>query len=192
MSAAAPACEHEALERYWLGELDAATVATVEEHLFACPGCARWLEELVALQDALGELMRAGSVLAATTEAVLARAEQRGLRTRTYRIPPGGTVHCTIAPQDDANVVRLCGPFADVERVDVETVRREHGQVVSSSRSEDVPIDRSSGEIVLLNPGELIRSLPSSTFELEVVGRDASGRGTPLGRYTLEHTPWGA
>ena len=190
MSARSQDCDPQVLERYWLGELDASSGESVEEHLFACAPCARWLEELAALQEGLGDLMRAGAVLAATTDAVVARALEQGLRLRTYRIPAGGTVHCTIAPEDDANVVRLSGPFSQSERIDLQTVRRESDEVVSSSWTEDVPVDRGKGEIILLSPGEAIRALPVSSFELEVVGREASGRMTPLGRYRLEHSPW--
>lgn len=190
MSTRTGTCDRESLERYWLGDLEVASVDAVEEHLFACEECATWLEELAALQAGIVELIERGELLSTTSEAVLARAAERGVRLRSYRISSGGTVHCTIAPDDAANVVRLAGPFPTEGPLDVVVTQHERGEVVSSRRSEDVPVDRASGEILLLSPGEAIRALPVSTFHVDVLGRSATGDECLIGRYTLEHTPW--
>jgi hypothetical protein len=179
----------ETLIAYWQGELPETEAELLEEHLFDCAACAGRLETLSAIGAGVARLARGGRVLAAVTLDAVGRAAAAGLRVRSYRLEPGQSVACTIAPEDDVNVVRLAADFMGARRVDVEVVHLEGGRQVGSGRLEDVAVDHSHGELVLLYPGEMIRALPESTFHYQVQAGEAQGPRT-LGRYTLEHSPW--
>lgn len=40
------------------------------------------------------------------------------MRIREYRLPPNGSVNCTVAPDDELLVTRLEAPLEGVERLD--------------------------------------------------------------------------
>ncbi len=102
---------------------------------------------------------------------------------RTYEIAPGETVPCTIA-LEDLVAVRLRGDFATAERVDVVIDGTLEGMPATSERFDDVPVDRRSGELVFIHPGDQIRALPRSQFRYTVT----SG-ALRLGVFMLDHTP---
>jgi hypothetical protein len=105
-----------------------------------------------------------------------------GLVLRTYEIAAGQTVPCGIA-MEDLVVVRLGGEFGDAERVDV-VMEGDFGGTPATERYDDVLVDRKSGEVVLVYPGDRIRALPESRFRYTVT---ADGR--TLGEYGMNHTP---
>jgi len=177
------------LVEYWQGELTETEDERVEAHYLSCDACASRLGALAGMAAGVARLMRGGSVLGFTTVAVLERAVVEGVKIGTYRMEPGQSVHCTIRPEDDCNVLRLPLALRGSERVDLDLVRVEAGQETSRLHFEDVVLDREREEIVLLYPGDLLRELPEHTFEIAVHAVDTRERRA-LGRYTMFHSPW--
>jgi len=177
------------LVEYWRGELTETEDERVEAHYLSCDACASRLGALAGMAAGVARLMRGGSVLGFTTVAVLERAVVEGVKIGTYRMEPGQSVHCTIRPEDDCNVLRLPLALRGIERVDLDLVRVEAGQETSRLHFEDVVLDREREEIVLLYPGDLLRELPEHTFEIAVHAVDTRERRA-LGRYTMFHSPW--
>ena len=160
-----------------------------ERHLFACDACARRLALLTALGDGITRLAATGAVFAGVTADHLVRLTAAGLRLRSYHIAPGRSVHCTIAPDDDANVVRLAVDAPPDHAVDLVVRMRDANGERHTDTRHAIAIDRSAGEAVLLYPGDAIRALGPATFHLEL--RDADDDRS-LGAYTMHHSPWPA
>ncbi|MBX3462856.1 MAG: hypothetical protein KF830_06770 [Planctomycetes bacterium] len=182
----AEAIEFGTLVDYHTGELGPGEAA-FEQHLFTCATCADRLAVLAAIGDAVATVAARGRVFAGVTAAHLAGLEAAGLRLRTYRLQPGSSVLCTIAPEDDANVVRLAADFRGVDGVDLTVAVHQGSATPPTRRCRDLPIDHAAGEAVLLYPGHTIRPLGTATFELELT--DARSQRL-LGRYTMHHRPW--
>jgi len=170
---------------YWLGELEDREDA-FEEHLLGCDRCARRVQLVAAIADGVARTAGRAGVFASVTADHLDRLAANGLRLRTYRIAPGGSVHCTIAPDDDANIVRLAAEFPP-SPVDLRVAAIEAGGEPFSDERPDIAIDRTTNEAILVYPGDAIRQLPETSFRLELVGR-ADAR--VLGTYTMHHRPW--
>jgi hypothetical protein len=172
------------------GELGGDAAEKLEEHVFGCAACARELEAVASLGAAIAALTAAGGIPVAVTGDLAEHAERRGSKLRTYRLAPGESVDCTAAPDDAFVVLRLGVDVEPDETVDVvadftdlRTGTRE------TRRNEDVVVDRESREVVYLQPGGFIRSLPRSLWSVSALARGPSGERR-LGPYTFHHTPW--
>ena len=174
------------LVEYWVGELDAAQEARVEEHLLACGDCTAAFASLVDVADGIRALVGQGAVKAVVTHAFLQRLADAGVRLREYRVPRDGSVYCTVAPEDEVLVALLEAPLAGVAQVDLVL---EGVEGMGDQRLCDVPFDRARGEVVLTPPIQHIRKLGASTSRMRLI---AVGRGpeSVLGEYTFVHTPW--
>lgn len=53
------------------------------------------------------------------SSALLNKLKSAGLQIREYHLQPGGSVNCTIAPEDDLVVSHLRAPLAGVQRLDL-------------------------------------------------------------------------
>lgn len=171
------------LIRYWHGRLPPEREAEVEEALFDDEVTAQRLEAVARLDAAIYDLVHSGSAQAALTVEAVGSLSNSGLQVRTYRIEPGQTVPCTVGLEDFV-VIRLQGDFPAQERVDVFMDGTFEGMPPQSERYDDVPIDREANELVLVYPGDRIRSLPRSQFTYTVI----SG-GRTIGEFGLDHTP---
>jgi hypothetical protein len=176
------------LLEYWVGELDEAREAALEEHLLGCGHCSAALQSLVDIAGEVRAAVRTGAVHAALTDAFLKRLAAQGLRVREYRVPHNGSVYCTVAPDDDLLVSRLEAPLAGVERLDVE---RSGGDAQGLERLRDVPFDATAGEVILATRIERVRALPESTARIRLLAVGPSGERL-VGEYTFNHTPWRA
>jgi hypothetical protein len=188
MSAVVNHVPGETLLAYWLRETDAATTESVDEHLMQCEACGDALDALVALGQGVRGAFRDGFVMAAASDAFLRRLAGQGLRIREYRLAPQGSVHCTVAPDDDLLVTRLEAPFLrGVARLDAVAQRSSAPGV--QHRLEDLPFDEATGEVLFFSPLAVVRQLPAHTMELRLL---AVGEGAPreLGRYVFHHAPW--
>ncbi len=173
----------EELIRYWLGELAPEREAEVEEALFEDAAVARRLDAVARLDAGVRAVVAAGKLQSGLTVSAVRSLVEAGLDVRTYVVDAGATVPCTIA-LEDLVVIRLRGGLEGAERVDVVMHGTFEGMPPASERYEDLPIDRSAGEVVLVYPGDRIRALPRSHFRYVVT----SG-GRQLGEYALDHTP---
>jgi putative zinc finger protein len=167
---------------YWLGELDEAQERVVEEHLFACAACAEQLSEVVALGTAIrGELLRGdfGFVLPL---AFIRRIKAAGLRVREYELEPGGSVQCTVTPNDDLVVAHLHAPLRDVRRLDLLIEDDKIGRL----RVTDVAFDPSVDGVAMVPSVEYLRTLRNERQRVRLVAVDGVHERV-IGDYTFNH-----
>jgi hypothetical protein len=170
---------------YWLDELDEAEALAIEEHLFECAECAERLRGTLQLGAAVRRALLDGDVGTAVTPAFLARMRNGGVRLREYRLPPGGSVLCTIAPDDDFVVSRLEAQLAGVRRVDLEF--EDDG---GTRRIAHIPFDAASNEVAFMPPAATLRALGRTTQRMRLFAVTGDAERL-LGEYTFNHTPWG-
>jgi hypothetical protein len=178
----------DALLAWWLGDAaSAAEVDAVDEHLMQCDACGETLDELVALGDGVRAAFRAGVVSAVATAAFVERLAAQGVRVREYRLPPNGSVECSVAPDDDLLVSHLEVPLAGVERLDAVAVSSLEPGV--EHRLEDVPFDAKTGEVLWLPKVLQVKALPEHTLRVTLLAVGPGG-ARELGRYAFHHRPW--
>ena len=170
---------------YWLASLPGPDEDAIEEHLMACDSCGDRLRETIALSEALGALARSGSLRVVVGDGLLQRAADAGQRVREYAAHPGGTVHCTVAADDDLLVARLAADLSRAEHVDLSLC---DATGVERVRMADIPIRDDSGGIVLQESITWAKAAPSETMIMRLVAIDAAGREQLLGEYTFHHT----
>ena len=171
---------------HWLGELDEAEDARVGEHLMGCGDCndkALWVAQLSASMPAL---VREGQFQATVSPEFVQRAIEAGLRTREYCLSPGGSVNCTIAPEDDLLITRLEVTLPGSERVDL-LMLDEQGNAFQ--RFADIPYDPAAKEVLLASRVADIKAMPETRFSMRLVVPAASGERT-IGNYSFHHRPW--
>jgi hypothetical protein len=175
----------ETLVAYWLGEVPEPREAALEEHLFACAGCSQRLETLAALAAGVRAAVADGRVSLVVSAPFVEAMKHAGLKLREYRLDPGGSVNCTIAPADDAVVSRIRAPLAGVKRLDL--VRLHDGQA-AEARITDVPFDAETGEVLVIPSAAWLKTMPAFTMRMRLI--DVGERGErPLGEYTFHHSP---
>lgn len=180
-----PGFELSTLLEYWLGELDAAGEARVDEHLLSCDACANRLGEIVRLAAAIRDEFVRGSVSAVLSAAFVRDLAISGWRVREYRVPSNGSVNCTVAPDDDLTVARLQASLAGVERLDV--VRIAEGKVLE--RLTNVPFDATAGEVVFAPAMIALRALHDQTVHIQLVDTGDTGERVIAG-YDFNHAAW--
>lgn len=178
-----------ALIDWWLHEADAATTEAVDEHLMVCDECGERLDRWVALAEGVREAFRAGLLGVVISAPFLARLRDAGLRVREYAPPAGGSVNCSVAPEDQLLVSHLRAPLQGVQRVDVQvTVSLRPGH---AERLQDVPFDAQRGELLYAPKIAEIRRRPAHTVELTLLaveGAEVAPR--EIARYRFNHAPW--
>ncbi len=173
--------DFETLVSYWLGELDAATEADVDEHLLGCERCGREFDDLVALAGGIREAFARGALHLFVTEGFVRRLAEQGTTMREYRVPRNGSVNCTLLPEDRYIVARLEVPLEGVKRVDA-TLDVE-GQTLAFP---DIPFDAARGTVVLVPWAAVLREWPSHSARLRLVAVEGEA-GRELGTYTFNH-----
>ena len=172
------------LTAYWLGELDAANESELEEHLFGCAHCSGRLRSIVQLGEGIRRATREGRLHAVLSASFVKRLQEDGLRVREYRLQPGGSVACTVRPNDDLVVAHLHAALRDVRRLDLVYHDLTAGTQV---RMQDVAFDPDSDEIVLAPNVMALRQLTSATQRVQLVSvEDAAER--EIGTYTFNHS----
>jgi len=173
---------------YHLGELSPAGEVALEEHLFECGECAALFESIVRIGAAVRDAGLSAVVGANVSSAFLERAIEDGLTLREYRLRPNESVACSAGPEDYF-VVRLAADFESARelRLNVEFRDLESG-VSTPPVAREVDPDLDLGEVVLVFPGEVVRSYPRSLWSLTLDGMTADGP-VRFGPYTMDHTP---
>jgi len=171
---------------YWLGELDDAEDSRIGEHLLGCDHCTASAQWLADAASGIRSLVDAGAVQAVVTHPFLERAAAQGLRLREYRVQPEGSVNCTLGPDDDLLVTRLVASLAGESRVDL-LVLGPTGE--TWQRSDDVPFDAASGEVLTLSRVAEVRAMPAVSFRMRLIAGDPTGERV-LGTYNFNHAPW--
>ena len=174
-----------ALLAYWLGELDGAREAQFEEHLFGCETCSARLRDVMQLGEGIRRVTRAGGVHAVLTAEFIRRLQGSGMRVREYRLQPGGSVNCTIAPEDDLVIAHLHASLEGVSRLDMLVDDRTSG---ARWRAEDVAFDPAAGEVVMAPSALGLRQLGVTTQRVQLVAVERDNERV-IGEYTFNHSP---
>jgi hypothetical protein len=176
---------------YWFGDLAAADLDRVEEHLLECDVCGSLVRDLSATEEGVRRLARQGAFPVVVSPSFLEAAVRHGLRIREYRVPAGGQVACTVAAEDDLLIGRLQGDFRGISRLDL--VAQIEGE--PEHRIFDLPVSPSAPELILTQAMPAIRAMPSSTLRIRLLAREGEGAGEAdrlVGEYTFVHTPFAA
>lgn len=183
-----PSCdspvEWETLLAYRLGELDAGSEARIEQRYLGCAVCSGRLEQLAAWTQGVRALAGQSGLDVVVSDPFVRRLAERGIHVREYRVPPNGSVNCTVAPGGDFVVARLEASLDDVERVDLVTVASER-----EMRQEDIPFVGASGCVVWSPRIAALRALPAISLHIRLLAVDRDGKRI-LGEYTFNHTPY--
>jgi len=179
----------ETLIAYHQRELASDEAERIEDHHFGCAHCSERLELISQLAGGVRSLVHGGGLLAGSTMAMVDAARAKGIVIREYRTDPGEHVHCTAGPTDDLLVTRY-GGLHGITSVDVHF----RGAIVGTDQhivmeQADVPIDQATGDLVLVAPGALNRSMPPLEIEVRLTVHDASG-SHEAGPYHYHHRPW--
>lgn len=178
----APVSDDDLLD-YWTRTIAGTDTDRIEEHLFACGGCAARLDAMAALGSGLAALVRRGRVSGIVSRSLLNRMQRDGVQVRLYSVSPGETVPCAAFPGDDLLVVSLRADLAGSETVSLSVTAPEDAAVGYIG---DVPVSRTDLEILWATPGDGVRRMPSMRLRLTLTSGSA---GTPvLGEYELDHT----
>ena len=169
---------------HWLWDPSQPPRPDVEEHLLGCDTCSSELARLVVLGEGIRDVVRHGGVRAIVSPAFLDRVAAEGLRLREYRLAPGGSVECSVAPEDDVMVARLTVDASDAAQVDLVWIDADG---VEQERLSDIPV-HGMREIVWVQDIEDIRALPKTTVRARLLAVDAGGDRV-LAEYTFNHTP---
>src|SRR5688500_20197846 len=103
---------------WWLDELDEEEANEVEAHLFECDECGARLRFLLQLGEAVHRALLDGHVAGAVSGRFIERLREDGLHIREYRLAAGGSVACTVAPDDELLVSYLQAPLEGVRQLD--------------------------------------------------------------------------
>lgn len=187
MSAAPDHLSPAALLDYWLGDADPAATDAADEHLMACEACGEALDGLIALGEGVRAALRAGTVATVAGHAFVQRLAAQGVQVREYRVAPGGSVNCSVAPGDGLLVSCLQAPLQGVQRLDLQMEL----SIEPGTRHEmhDLPFDPQVGEVMLVSKLSDVRRQPAHDVRTTLFAVDESGR-REIGRYAFHHRPW--
>jgi len=169
---------------YWLDKLDDAQESRLDEHVFACAECSERLRTIASLGAAIrNELLRGdfGFVLPA---AFIRRLKDSGLRVREYSLDPGGSVSCTVTPEDDLVVAHMRAPLHDVRRLDM----LMEDSVAGSMRLNDVAFDPAGGGVTMVPSVAFLRTLRHERQRVRLVAVDGVEERV-IADYTFNHYP---
>jgi hypothetical protein len=168
---------------YWAGELTDTEEARIDEHVFACAGCARELALAEALARGIADVVRAGRVHSVVTDAMLNRLAADGVRIRMYTLDGTRPVACAVWAGDDLVVARIRADLAGIEAVTIVT-RQASGEEIG--RLDDVPVRPGQQEILNAFSAAHLRLLPPTRVQVSVLAHGV-GHERTLAEYTLEH-----
>lgn len=167
------------LVEYWAGEVDAAEVDRIDEHLFGCESCSALSQRLAQIAAALRN-SPPPVVSAADVDAL----RSRGLVIEENRFLPGEVEVAHFRADVDVMIHRLGGlDLTGVERVSV---------LIGFESSEDVqfedyfvPFDRALGEVWIACQRHFAGLPPDVVFEVRAHHGDGA---VTSARYSVPHT----
>jgi hypothetical protein len=173
------------LADYWLGITTGADEETIEEHLFECDFCGHRLRQMMGLADGIRKLTREGSFRMVVSDVFLQRAAESGLSVREYRVPPGGSVECTVTADDDILIGRVAADLSGAKRVDI-CICDERG--VEQQRLPDIPVHARATSIAFHESMNFLKAAPSMKMIMRLITFDDKGSEHTAGEYTFNHT----
>jgi hypothetical protein len=171
---------------YWLDELEDAGAESIEEHLFHCDACGAHLRELIQLGGAMRKALLNGRFCTVVTPSFVRRLQSAGVRIREYHLEPGGSVNCTLAPEDDFVISHLRAEVGDVCQIDL-VIDDGHGSSVH--RAPHIAFNAATGEVTVIPPVALLRTLGQDRQRMRLMAVDRSSERL-LGEYTFNHSPY--
>jgi hypothetical protein len=172
------------LTEYWLGELDEAHEQRLDEHLFACAACSARLQALVELGAAVRREFLGGWLYLVLPEAFIRRIKEAGFGVREYALAAGGSVACTVTPEDDFVVAYLHAPLHGVRRLDVLIDDQTSGK----HRANDVAFESSAEQLVAVTSTAFLRTLKQSRQRVQLVAVEGATERV-IADYTFNHSP---
>jgi hypothetical protein len=169
---------------YWLRELDEAHELRLDEHLFACSACSERLGAIVDLGAAIRRELLRGNLSAVLPGPFIQRIKDAGLTVREYTLEPGGSVDCTVTPDDDFVVATLRAPLRDVHRLDVVIEDATAG----TYRANDVAFDPAADSLAVMSSVAYLRTLGRTRQRMRLVAVEDGGE-REITDYTFNHTP---
>ena len=169
---------------YWLGELDEAHESRLDEHLLACAACSERLRTIVDLGAAIRRDFLRGSFGFVLPASFIRRIKDAGLRVREYNLEPGGSVNCTVTPDDDLVVAHLHAPLRDVGRLDFVL----HDPTAGTLRVSDVAFDPEAGGVTMVPSVAYLRTLGHNQQRAELVAVEGVNERV-IADYTFNHSP---
>src|SRR5882757_8786335 len=109
----------------------------------------------------------------------------RGPRIREYNMAPGGSVNCTVTPDDDLVLAHLQAPLRNLQRVDVLVYDEGTGE---RWRQKDIPFNAETNALVYLPVTTVLRSLGLTTQRFQLVAVDGVDERV-IADYTFNHSP---
>jgi hypothetical protein len=182
--AACTVLKSQELTEYWLGELDEAHEQRIDEHLFACGACSERLSTIVELGGAIRRAFVDGWLNIVLPEAFIRRVKEAGFQVREYDIAAGGSVNCTVTPEDDFVVSYLRAPLNDVRRLDVLIDDETSGK----HRANDVAFDPAAEALVTMTSTAYLKTLKHSRQRVRLVAVDGVEERV-VADYTFNHYP---
>jgi hypothetical protein len=173
------------LLEYWLGELDETRELRLDEHLLACSTCSKRLRAIVDVGGAIRrELLRGNKFGFMLPTAFVRRLKEAGLRVREYDLEPGGSVACTITPEDDLVASYLHAPLRGVRRLDVVI----HDPTAGTLRVNDVAFDPETDSLTFVPSVSHLRTLGHSQHRVQLVAVEGVDERV-IADYTFNHSP---
>jgi hypothetical protein len=169
---------------YWLGELDASHESRLDEHLLACSACSERLRTIVDLGAAIRRELLRGSFGFVLPAPFVRRIKDAGLSVREYSLEPGGSVSCTVTPEDDLVVAYLHAPLRDVRRLDLVI----HDATAGTIRVSDVAFDPEADSVTMVPSVAYLRTLGHNQQRAQLVAVEGVNERV-IADYTFNHSP---
>jgi hypothetical protein len=173
------------LADYWINELTASEIEVVEEHLFRCDACGERLRELVTMMEGICELVRQGNLSMVLSEGIVQRASNEGLRIRSYSLPAGGSVDCSVDAEDQILISHLAADLTGTARVDLVWL---DDQGTEHFRLPDIPFKPESTQVIYQECIDRAKAMPSATLVARLVAVEQSGLERVVGEYRFQHS----
>jgi hypothetical protein len=169
---------------YWLGELDEVHELPLEEHLLACAACSEQLRAIVDLGAAIRRELLRGACGCVLPTPFIRRIKEAGLRVREYTLEPGGSVNCTVTPDDDLVVAYLRAPLRDVHRLDLVI----DDSTAGTQRASDVAFDPEADSLAAVTNVSYLRTLGRTRQRVRLVAVEGVDERV-IADYTFNHSP---
>ena len=169
---------------YWLGELAAADELRLDEHLLACAACSERLSTIVDFGAAIRSELLRGSFSSVLPAPFIRGIKEAGLRVREYDLEPGGSVNCTIAPDDDLVVSHLHASLRGVRRLDLVLDDPTAGTL----RLSDVAFDPAVDGVTLVPSVPYLRTLGHAQLRARLLAVEGVDERV-IADYTFNHSP---
>lgn len=169
---------------YWLGELDEAQELGLEEHLFACAACTDRLCKIVDLGAGIRRELLHGDFGVVLPASFIRRFKEAGLSVREYDLEPGGSVSCTVTPDDDLVVSHLRAPLRDLRRLDLVIDDSTSGPL----RASDVAFDPEADSLTYVPSVAYLRTLGHARLRVRLVAVEGTDERV-IADYTFDHSP---